>query len=69
MGAFLGMIVGAVLVIIWGNVDGGPAGVFDLYEIVPGFIANLAVAWLVSRRGAPAAQVEEEFDAAVAAAR
>ena len=52
-GAFAGMIVGAVLVMVWGNLDGGPGGLFDLYEIVPGFLGNLAVAWAVSRAGRP----------------
>lgn len=45
MGAFAGMVTGAILVGIWGNIDGG---IFDLYEIVPGFIGNLLVAWAVS---------------------
>ena len=68
-GAFAGMIVGAVLVMVWGNLDGGPAGLFDLYEIVPGFLGNLAVAWAVSRAGRPDGRVADEFDAAADAAR
>ena len=68
-GAFAGMIVGAALVMVWGNLDGGPAGLFDLYEIVPGFLGNLAVAWAVSRAGRPDGRVAAEFDAAADAAR
>ena len=63
------MIVGAALVMVWGNLDGGPGGLFDLYEIVPGFLGNLAVAWAVSRTGRPDGRVADEFDAAADAAR
>ena len=64
-----GMITGAVIVMIWGNVSGGPGGVFDLYEIVPGFLGNLVVAWAVSRTSLPSEEISEEFDAAVTASR
>lgn len=66
-GALAGMITGAVLVGLWGNIDGGPGGIFDLYEILPGFLGNLVVAWGVSRLGEPDAAVEEEFTSAVRA--
>ena len=69
MGAFAGMITGAVVVMIWGNVSGGPGGIFDLYEIVPGFLGNLAVAVAVSRMSQPSKEISQEFDAAVAASR
>ena len=69
MGAFAGMITGAVVVMIWGNVSGGPGGIFDIYEIVPGFLSNLAVAWAVSRTSQPSKEISEEFDAAVTASR
>ena len=69
VGAVAGMVTGAVVVMIWGNVDGGPGGIFDLYELIPGFSANLLVAWAVSRAGRPAPAVEAEFRSAVAAAR
>lgn len=65
-GAFAGMVTGAVVVMIWGNIDGG---IFDLYEILPGFVANLAVAAVVSRAGRVAPEVAQEFDAAVEATR
>ncbi len=67
VGAVAGMVTGAALVMVWGNISGGPGGVFDLYEILPGFLGNLVVAWTVSRAGTPAPEVDEEFDAAVAA--
>ncbi|QKD79742.1 sodium/proline symporter PutP [Actinomyces marmotae] len=69
VGAVAGMAAGALMVIIWGNVDGGPGGIFDLYEIIPGFLTNLAVAWGVSRLGTPHPDVDEEFSRAVAASR
>lgn len=65
MGAFTGMVTGAVVVMVWGNLHGG---ILDLYEILPGFAANLLVAVLVSRAGRPDPAVEAEFDAAVAQA-
>ena len=43
-GALFGMIVGALTVIIWKNVGLGDT----LYEIVPGFVFNLIVAYIVS---------------------
>ena len=44
-GAIAGMVVGAVTVFVWGNID----SLSDrLYEIVPGFALNLLVAVVVS---------------------
>lgn len=68
-GALAGMVTGAVLVVVWGNVSGGPGGIFDLYEIAPAFLGNLLVAWAVSRAGIPAPEVDDEFERAVAATR
>ncbi|MPV88714.1 sodium/proline symporter PutP, partial [Georgenia ruanii] len=66
-GALSGMIVGAVTVAVWGNVDGG---IFDLYEILPGFALNLAAAVVVSlRTHRHDAEIAAEFDEHVAAAR
>ncbi|MDC4232588.1 sodium/proline symporter PutP [Actinomyces sp. B33] len=63
-GAIAGMVVGAITVGIWGNVSGG---IFDLYEIVPGFLLNLAVAVAVSlATWKPNPQIDDEFDQAVA---
>jgi sodium/proline symporter len=36
-GAIAGMLAGAITVVIWGALDGG---IFDLYELLPGFIAG-----------------------------
>ena len=60
-GALAGLVTGAVVVLVWGNV----AALSDaMYEIVPGFLLNLLVAVLVSRATArPDAAVDAEFDA------
>ncbi len=44
-GALSGMIVGALTVIIWKNLTGG---IFELYEILPGFVLCFLVTILVS---------------------
>ncbi|WP_435735908.1 sodium/proline symporter PutP [Cellulosimicrobium sp. PMB13] len=60
-GALAGLVTGAVVVLVWGNVD---ALSDTMYEIVPGFLLNLLVAVLVSRATArPDAAVDAEFDA------
>lgn len=59
-GALAGMIVGAVTVFVWGNID----SLSDrMYEILPGFLLNLLVAVVVSlaqRTDEPG--IGEEFD-------
>lgn len=66
-GAIAGMVTGAVTVVIWGNIE-GLAGV--MYEIVPGFVLNLLVAFVVSRfTFTPNATITREFDAAVEGVR
>jgi sodium/proline symporter len=41
LSAIIGMLLGAITVVVWSNLNGG---VFDLYEIVPGFVlASLAI--------------------------
>lgn len=50
LGAIAGMLVGTVTVIIWKQLEGG---IFDLYELLPGFIfASLAII-LGSKLGKP----------------
>ncbi|WP_026569243.1 MULTISPECIES: sodium/proline symporter PutP [Sediminibacillus] len=61
-GALAGIIVGAITVVIWGDFLEG--GIFDLYEIVPGFLLNLIVSVLVSMAGKPHPEAEAEFDEA-----
>ena len=58
-GALAGMVTGAIVVFVWGNID---ALTSNMYEIVPGFIACLVVAVVVSRmtwRENP--EIEAEF--------
>ncbi|SDO30570.1 sodium/proline symporter PutP [Halobacillus aidingensis] len=59
-GALAGIIVGAVTVVVWADFLSG--GIFDLYEIVPGFILGGLVAILVSLAGQPPKDIAEEFD-------
>jgi sodium/proline symporter len=46
-GALAGMIAGTVTVIVWANLDGG---LFDVYEILPGFVMSAFSIVLVSLR-------------------
>ncbi|MDO5729531.1 MAG: sodium/proline symporter PutP [Actinomycetaceae bacterium] len=63
-GAIAGMIVGAVTVGVWGNISGG---IFDLYEILPGFLFNLIVAVAVSKATYQEnPDIQAEFDEALA---
>jgi sodium/proline symporter len=59
-GALAGIIVGAITVIVWKQLTGG---IFDLYELAPGFLfASLAI-MIVSLLGkAPSEEVQNEFD-------
>jgi len=53
-GALAGMITGGVTVILWKQLEGG---IFDLYELVPGFLLSalaIVLASLASRPPAPA---------------
>ncbi|MDO5723905.1 MAG: sodium/proline symporter PutP [Flaviflexus sp.] len=64
IGAVAGMVTGAVVVGVWAKVLEG--GIFDLYEILPGFLAALLVAVLVSKMTYHADdEVSAEFDEAV----
>jgi sodium/proline symporter len=63
-GAVAGMIVGGVSVVTWRNMTGG---IFEMYEIVPGFVAALLAALLTSRLGPPPREDQVAlFDEAVA---
>lgn len=64
IGAVSGMVAGAVVVGVWAKVLSG--GIFDLYEILPGFLAALLVAVVVSKATfQPDDEVTAEFDEAV----
>ncbi len=45
-GAIAGMLVGGLTIIIWKNLSGG---LFDLYEIIPGFLFSIIAIYLVSK--------------------
>ncbi|WP_406031917.1 sodium/proline symporter PutP [Nocardioides sp. NBC_00163] len=62
-GALAGLVVGAVTVVVWGNIDALSS---QMYEIVPGFALNAIVAVVVSLatyRENP--DIEAEFDEAI----
>ncbi|MFC2949513.1 sodium/proline symporter PutP [Virgibacillus sediminis] len=61
-GAFAGILTGAVVVLVWGGMLEG--GLFDLYELLPGFVLNLIVTIVVSLLGKPNKEIEAEFTAA-----
>jgi len=63
-GALAGIVVGALTVIVWGDFLSG--GIFDLYEIVPGFLLNLIVTVIVSMLGKPTPEMVAEFDETIA---
>lgn len=59
-GALGGIIVGGVTVIAWKQLSGG---IFDLYEIVPGFILSVITIIVVSLLDKePSREIAEEFD-------
>ena len=45
-GALAGMIAGGITVVVWKHCSGG---VFDLYELVPGFFVSTAAALIAGR--------------------
>ena len=59
-GALAGMIAGATTVVVWANLEGG---VFDVYEMLPGFLAGvLAVVFFSAIGRPPSAAVTQLFD-------
>ncbi|MCB6366712.1 sodium/proline symporter PutP [Intestinibacillus massiliensis] len=59
-GALAGIIVGGVVDLVWAQLSGG---IFDLYEIVPGFVLGLAAIIVVSLlTPAPEKEVTDEFE-------
>lgn len=59
-GAVAGIVVGALTVIIWSNLSGG---LFDLYELAPGFLfAVIAIVIVSLLDKAPSAKIQDEFD-------
>lgn len=64
-GLIAGMVVGAATVVGWRGLEGG---VFDLYELLPAFLAACVAIWIVSQleSGDPAS--ERAFDRSIASA-
>lgn len=59
-GALAGVLVGGITVVVWKQISGG---IFDIYEIVPGFIfASIAIVLVSKLTGAPQASVTKTFD-------
>jgi sodium/proline symporter len=60
-GALAGIIVGAVTVVVWKQLEGG---IFEMYEILPGFILCALTVVVVSLMSEPPESVKETFDRA-----
>lgn len=58
-GAIAGMIVGGVVDLIWYAMSGG---IFDIYEIIPGFLASGLTIIVVSLATKVPEEIKEEFD-------
>jgi len=59
-GALAGILVGGLTVVLWKPLRGG---IFELYELIPGFALSLLAVVIVSRLGrAPAADSLRRFD-------
>jgi sodium/proline symporter len=59
-GALAGIIVGSVTVIVWSSLKGG---LFDLYELAPGFLfSSLAIIIFSLIDKAPSKEIQEEFN-------
>jgi sodium/proline symporter len=59
-GALAGIIVGGVTIVVWKQLHGG---IFDLYEIVPGFLfSTIAIVIFSVMGGAPEKKVTDKFD-------
>jgi sodium/proline symporter len=56
-GAFAGILTGGVTVFVWGKLLKG--GIFDLYEIVPGFMLSLAAIVIASLLSKPHVDMEK----------
>lgn len=60
LGALAGMVTGGIIVIVWNNLQGG---IFELYEIVPGFICSIIAIVVVSLLDKePSQEILDEFE-------
>ncbi|WP_026958440.1 sodium/proline symporter PutP [Aliagarivorans taiwanensis] len=62
-GALAGIVVGGATVVIWPTLRGAEASIFDLYEIVPGFVLATAAIIGVSKLGKPSEETTKQFAA------
>lgn len=61
LSALIGMLIGAITVVVWSNLSGG---LFDLYEILPGFLfASVAIVGVSLMRPESNSKTLSEFDA------
>ena len=58
-GAILGMLTGGIVDLVWYNMSGG---IFDIYEIIPGFICSSVVIVVVSLVTKVEKEITDEFD-------
>ena len=58
-GAIAGIIGGFITVVVWHNLKGG---IFNMYEILPGFIVCLLLAIVVSLFTKKDEEIEAQFD-------
>ncbi len=62
-GALAGVLVGGITVVVWKQLAGGPLGLFDLYEIVPGVLfALVAIVAGSLMTSVPTTAVRDGFD-------
>ncbi|MGI9275567.1 MAG: sodium/proline symporter PutP [Endozoicomonas sp.] len=60
VGALVGIVAGGMTVVFWKQLSGG---IFDLYELIPGFIVSVLAILLFSYVGRqPSTKMEERFD-------
>ncbi|MEZ9142271.1 MULTISPECIES: sodium/proline symporter PutP [unclassified Shewanella] len=57
-GAIATILVGAITVVVWKQLSGG---IFDLYEILPGFLFATVVGVVVSKISPPAESIKTQF--------
>lgn len=61
-GALGGILAGGMTVLVWGRLEGG---IFDLYELVPGFVLSWLAVWVLSLLDRPPApEIARGFAAA-----
>jgi sodium/proline symporter len=66
-GALAGVLTGGITVVLWKQIDGG---LFELYEIVPGFALSVLAIWIACRTDpSPRGNLEESFKQALEATR